>query len=118
MKRRTILIIIGFILVIIASYVLYQNTIGNEPVAYKPNIYLYPEENKELEVRLNFSKGGKVIESIPKYGEGWSVRVNKTGKIDSKYDYLFYESEQPNHWQYDTGWEIEKKELKKGTMHI
>ena len=95
---------------IIVGYILYQNT--SEPVAYKPNIYSYPQESIELEVKIDFPKGGKVIASIPDYRSGWKVKVNKAGKINSIYDYLFYESEQPDNWQHETGWEIEKDKLK------
>lgn len=71
---------------------------------YKPNIYLYPTENKILSVSLNFPSGGKIIASIPDYGKGWLVRVDTNGIINDKYEYLFYESEQPDVWQTNEGW--------------
>ena len=80
-------------------------------VAYKPNVYLYPIEKTRLKVNLNFPKGGKVIKSIPKYGEGWNVSVDTNGLINDLYTYLFYESSQPDIWQREYGWTIKVDEL-------
>jgi hypothetical protein len=33
-----------------------------------------------------------LTDSRPKYNKGWEVNVTKTGRIDGKYDYLFYEA--------------------------
>jgi len=80
-------------------------------VVYKPNIYLYPKENIELTVNLDFPKGGKVIKSIPEYEKGWNVSVAKNGLINNSYSYLFYESSQPDIWQREYGWTINVNEL-------
>lgn len=80
-------------------------------VVYKPNIYLYPEKNSQLSVKLNFPKGGKIIKSIPEYEQGWNVTINPDGIIDNHYTFLFYESQQPNVWQRKSGWIIKQKEL-------
>ena len=80
-------------------------------VAYKPNIYLYPKEKTQLTVKLEFPKGGKVIKSIPEYGEGWNVSIEANGLINESYSYLFYESSQPDIWQREYGWIIKVDEL-------
>ncbi|WP_114789303.1 hypothetical protein U0035_07045 [Niabella yanshanensis] len=80
-------------------------------VVYKPNIYIYPKQTLSLSVALDFPKGGRVVESIPLYGAGWNVTVTPEGKINGQYDYLFYESEQPDEWQYKTGWTVAKDSL-------
>lgn len=77
----------------------------------KPNIYLYPTENKILSVTLNFPSGGKIITSIPDYGKGWLVSVDTDGIINNKHEYLFYESEQPDVWQTNEGWIINVLDL-------
>ena len=82
-----------------------------EDLVYKPNIYIYPEEEIQLDVILSFPMGGKVITSIPEYINGWSVTVDKNGIIDDIYSYLFYESLQPDIWQKSDGWLIKKSEL-------
>lgn len=76
--------------------------------AYKPNIYIYTKKEISLKVNITFPKGGKIIKSIPFYKNGWNIKVDSTGKIDNAFDYLFYESEQPDIWQYKTGWNVEK----------
>lgn len=88
-----------------------NSTHSNHPVARKPNIYIYPEKEISLNVNISFPKGGSVITSIPAYNEGWNIKVDSTGKIDKTYDYLFYESTQPDNWQYRTGWIIKKDSL-------
>lgn len=82
-----------------------------EQLVYKPNIYIYPEENLNLEVYLDFPQGGRVVASIPEYGNFWDVFVDTTGTIDNSYRYLFYESAQPDQWQRYEGWLVEQKDL-------
>lgn len=77
----------------------------------KPNIYLYPTENAVLSVSLTFPAGGRVTASIPDYRKGWLVSVDTNGIIDNKYEYLFYESEQPDVWQTNEGWIINVADL-------
>lgn len=72
----------------------------------KPNIYLYPEENAILSVSLTFPSGGRVTASIPDYRKGWLVSADTDGILNKKYEFLFYESEQPDVWQTNEGWII------------
>ena len=64
-----------------------------------------------LEVYLDFPQGGRVIASIPEYGNYWDVFVDTTGTIDNNYRYLFYESVQPDEWQRYEGWIVEQDDL-------
>ena len=80
-------------------------------IAYKPNIYIYPQEEIDLFVEITFPFGGSIIESIPEYGSGWHVNVNESGLISNTYDFLFYEAALPDRWQYDEGWCIAKDSL-------
>lgn len=80
--------------------------------ADKPNIYLYPNSTIDITVELEFPKGGEVIKSIPDYNDQWCVKIDSLGLIDNVYDYLFYESIQPDDWQYKTGWCVRKDSLK------
>jgi hypothetical protein len=81
------------------------------PVVYKPNIYIYPNETKQLTIEIGFPKGGHVIQSEPVYNSGWNIMVDTNGLIDNQYHYLFYESIQPDVWQKNKGWVIEKDNL-------
>ncbi len=78
----------------------------------KPNIYIYPETDRQIKVKIYFPLGGKVIESIPEYNSGWNVFVTKDGLIDDKFNYLFYESSNPDRTQKENGWLIKKEGLK------
>lgn len=78
----------------------------------KPNIYVYPTKKIDLCLKINFPLGGNIIESIPQYNQGWCVHVDTTGKIDNQYSYLFYESKQPDVFQYEKGWCIARTNLK------
>lgn len=82
-----------------------------ERIAYKPNIYIYPEENLNLQVFLDFPQGGRLVTSIPEYADSWDIFVDTSGLIDNSYHYLFYESSQPDIWQRKYGWVIEKGKL-------
>ncbi len=77
----------------------------------KPNIYIYPETDLNLCVQLTFPLGGNVIKSDPEYNEEWCVHVDSEGVIDNQYTYLFYESSQPNIFQYENGWCVCKDNL-------
>jgi len=79
--------------------------------AYKPNIYIYPEVKTDLTVKVNFPSGGGIILSEPLYQDKWDVTVEPSGLIDGEYEFLFYESVQPDMGQYDCGWVVEQTEL-------
>jgi len=80
-------------------------------MVYKPNIYIYPNEKIQLDVKLKFPQGGRVVTSIPKYSNGWNISVDTNGLINNTYKYLFYESSQPNIWQKKDGWVIPASRL-------
>ncbi len=73
-------------------------------IARKPNIYLYPNASQYVSVQLIFPLGGRILHSEPLYGSGWHVFVEPTGRIDGQYDYLFYEAQLPDRYQYSSGW--------------
>ena len=81
-------------------------------LVYKPNIYIYPTEKMQININLNFPIGGNIILSIPEYGNGWNIIVDTNGLIDNTYNYLFYESKQPDIWQLNEGWIIKKSDVK------
>jgi len=74
----------------------------------KPNIYLYPENQIELDVSIDFPQTGEVVTSIPQYPKKWkNITVEPDGTIDGQYRFLFYESKQPNFVQRKNGWIVE-----------
>ncbi|MGD0591769.1 MAG: hypothetical protein ABSA44_13380 [Bacteroidota bacterium] len=83
----------------------------SQVVVMKPNIYLYPQTTRNLSIALEFPLGGSVLQSIPLYSSGWNVSVEPSGKIDRQYDYLFYESKNPDTFQYTSGWIVSRDTL-------
>ncbi len=59
-------------------------------VVEKPAIYLYPLAKQKINVSLTIN--GSITTSIPAYRKGWSVSVDPNGRIEDRYDYLFYEN--------------------------
>ncbi len=85
---------------------------NNFDTVRKPNIYLYPEKKTKMIVSLEFPYGGEVTESIPQYPKKWkNIRVKPDGTINRKYEFLFYEADLPDVWQYDSGWVTAQKDL-------
>ena len=74
----------------------------------KPIIYLYPEEEMEVEVRLNLD--GRLTSTYPKYEEGWKVTAKPDGTLydenGKEYYALYWEGEQRNHFTLDEGFVI------------
>ena len=64
-------------------------------MCYKPVIYLYPEEETEVSVRLTVSGGLSC--TYPAYGDGWHVTAQPDGTLtDQKgqtYNYLYWEGQ-------------------------
>ena len=74
-------------------------------VARKPVIYLYPEEEMEISVKLTLD--GKLTCTYPAYDSGWKVTAAPDGTLtDAKgqtYNYLYWEGETNAHWDLSTG---------------
>lgn len=91
---------------------------GGKPGMYdKPVIYLYPEQEQNIDVKLSYS--GNLTVSYPEYKNGWQVIAYPDGKIinleDGKeYSYLFWEGEDKNaNYDLSTGFIVEGSETVK-----
>jgi len=67
---------------------------GHAVMVDKPVIYLYPEQEENVSVKIKFE--GSLVTTIPAYNNGWSVTASPDGAItntaDGKnYPYLFWE---------------------------
>ena len=100
-----ILIVIGVLMVVLGSLFIFASTATFE----KPVIYLYPEEDSTILVKLNIN--GIITETIPTYNDEWSVFVTKEGLIDNQYDYLFYEADLNSLELPKTGWILRYNDL-------
>ena len=74
-------------------------------VAYKPVIYLYPETETDVSVKLLLD--GKLICTYPAYNTGWKVTAAPDGTLtDAKgqtYTYLYWEGETNAQWDMTEG---------------
>jgi hypothetical protein len=109
-RKKTLIIIVTVVLIMvfIIGYIIYRN---QQSMDYKPNIYIYPTKKTHLVVDIKFPDGGRIEQSIPTYMDNWAVDVEKSGLINGKYEYLYYESSQPDKWQEKTGWVVSKDSL-------
>ena len=81
----------------------------------KPVIYLYPETEQEISVKVR-PLGGITV-SDPEYGEGWHVLAKPSGELKEIntgkiYPYLFWESNGESYLQPKEGFVIEQKEVR------
>ena len=88
--------------------------------ALKPVIYLYPEKEQEIRVKLDYQ--GEIIADYPTYDEsikGWTVIGHPDGKVidhqDGKeYSYIFWEGESYGeiNWDLSTGFVVKGADTK------
>ncbi len=81
----------------------------------KPVIYLYPEEEMDVSVKVK-PKGGFTI-TEPKYNNGWFVNASPNGTLynyndKKKYEYLFWEGIGLNYEIPDKGFVVKREEIK------
>lgn len=82
------------------------STFEMEPgVAYKPVIYLYPEQETEISVKLDLD--GRLTCTYPSYKDGWTVTASPDGTLTDKdgqtYNYLYWEGEIFASWDMSKG---------------
>ncbi|AEE14782.1 hypothetical protein Thena_1161 [Thermodesulfobium narugense DSM 14796] len=78
-------------------------------VVKKPAIYLYPTADSTITVSID--PNGTITKTIPDYKGKWTVNVTKNGKIDKKYDYLFYEATLNDSFTPSEGWIVSYNDL-------
>ena len=71
----------------------------------KPVIYLYPEQEEEVSVRLDYD--GKLTCTYPEYDNGWHVTAAPDGRITDEngqeYNYLYWEGETEQEYDFSEG---------------
>ena len=80
-------------------------TSRNEPVSEKPVLYLYPEEETEVTVKLDCDGG--LTCTYPAYEDGWSVTAQPDGTLTDgagqTYRYLYWEGRSETEYDFSTG---------------
>lgn len=86
---------------VIPTSIEFSDFMPDPDVCYKPVIYLYPQEETEVSVKLDFN--GRLTITDPEYGEGWTVTAKPDGTLiceGREYPYLFWEGEK--NYELDT----------------
>lgn len=104
---KRIALFVGIILaaaVLVFTLTFRQNDPADQLIA-KPIIYLYPEEEMEVDVTLDLD--GDLTASWPAYGEGWSVTAQPDGTLTdlagNEYSYLFWEGQSDREYDFSQG---------------
>ena len=75
------------------------------PAPEKPVLYLYPEEETQVQVTLEID--GTLTCTYPAYGNGWSVTAAPDGTLQDSsgqvYRYLYWEAEQRAKFDFSRG---------------
>jgi hypothetical protein len=80
-----------------------------KPVAEKkPVIYLYPEQEMEVNVKLRLNEDYELKTTEPYYNDGWTVIAKPDGELmdpadGKKYPYLFWEANDYYDYQFGQG---------------
>ena len=88
--------------------------------AIKPNIYLYPTEEADVEVR--FKNPELLTTVIPEYTDSWQATAQPDGSLTvdgEKYSFLFYESDTSvQYMQREEGWIIKPETMERQLNEI
>ncbi len=113
-KYRLVWVLTVFIITIIfATACADQNSDSDDDVKdekpEKPVIYLYPESESEISVKLDYS--GKLTCTYPKYDEGWHVIASPDGILHDvathhEYSYLYWEGVSDYKWTIEKGFVV------------
>lgn len=96
-----------------------DNSRNNDPTAFKPAIYLYPEITTQVKVDLFLI--GEITVSDPLYDNGWDVIAYPNGTIETSvgnFEYLFYEARLDDLILPQEGWCIDYYSLETWMIEI
>ena len=106
-KRILKAVLYIFIIVTIIFFLMRQVTIVEAPgrIEAKPVIYLYPETQTQVTVKMDYS--GKLTCTYPAYNDGWQVTAAPDGTITDAsgqtYNYLYWEGETATEYNLSEG---------------
>ena len=91
-------------------------TVGQEPeemMAEKPVIYLYPEEERSVSVKLDYT--GRLTSTYPAYEDGWHVAARPDGTLADletgrEYYCLFWEGVSEADYDFSSGFVVPGRE--------
>ena len=104
MKKIFLLMCILFVMVLTGC----QEEVCDE----KPVIYLYPEQETEVEVQLDYD--GTLVCTYPEYNNGWKVVAQPDGTLCDEsgktYSYLFWEGDADATYDFTKGFVVKGSE--------
>lgn len=85
-----------------------ENNITEDSFSAKPVIYLYPEQETEVSVKLEYD--GELTCTYPAYHDGWQVTAQPDGTLfdadGREYSYLFWEGIDSNSYDMRRGFVV------------
>lgn len=82
-----------------------EGSLAEQGTSAKPVIYLYPEEETKVSVRLDY--GGELTVTWPAYRDGWNVTAYPDGTLldaeGNAYSYLFWEGVTDTEYDFSKG---------------
>ncbi|MBE6540894.1 MAG: hypothetical protein E7672_00380 [Ruminococcaceae bacterium] len=109
-KKMVLLIVLAAVLVISVLTVVFalvdgDSCEGDEVLNAKPVIYLYPESETKVDVKLTYD--GKLTCTYPLYNDGWTVTACPDGTLVGEdgqiYNYLYWEGETETEYDFSKG---------------
>ena len=103
----------GSVKTVVTGYNFKNDDYCDPDVAYKPVIYLYPERETDISVKLGATE--KLLVSYPTYIDGWHVKAQPNGNLTDLdtgrglYS-LYYEAENTVSGMHDEGFVFEGKD--------
>ncbi len=86
-----------------------------DDVAYKPVIYLYPQKETNVTVKLDLN--GELTCAYPEYKDGWKVIAQPDGTLKDQsgisYNYLYWEGETYTDWDMSKGFCVKGEDTAK-----
>lgn len=81
----------------------------------KPVIYLYPEKEEDINVKLDYK--GELVCTYPEYNDGWKVKAYPDGTLlnyedNKEYSYLFWEGISNIEWDFSKGFVVKGEDAK------
>ena len=67
----------------------------------KPVVYLYPEEEAQVTVQLDYA--GELTCTYPAYNDGWTVTASPDGTLTQTYSYLYWEGKDNVEYDFSQG---------------
>ena len=91
-----------------------KNCPPNSHNVWKPLIYIYPE--KEMDVSIKLGNSHLITTSYPKYVDGWNVKASPDGNLEyngKNYYGLYWEGENYNSYESDEGFIVKGEDTSK-----